>query len=75
MEGELTKEYLLFLSREEINRAKGNAEIKIEKQAQDIITATNSPNDIFAIYYTNPDIRIIKAELITKENFADFLKI
>jgi hypothetical protein len=78
MEGkeiEPKKEYLLFLSRQELEGALAKSEeIKIEKPAADIIHATKNPNDIFAIYYTNPDIIITRAELITKENFVNYLK-
>jgi len=75
MDGQTKKEYLMFLSREEINRAKTDREIQFEDSALEIINNTNNPNDVFAIYYTNPNIRIIKAQLITKSNFSGLLKI
>ena len=67
-------EYLMFLAREELNKILNKSDIGIESTALDIINKTQSPKDVFAIYYTNPDIRIIRAELITPENFSEYLK-
>jgi len=71
---EIKEEYLIFLSKEEIAAAAKKDDILITPPAQTTINAINDPSAIFAIYYTNPNITILKAELVTRDNFADFLK-
>ena len=71
---EIKEEKLIFLSKAELADALNKEDIKISSEAKRTIDNSNSDRDIFAIYYTNPNILIIKAELITPENFAGFLK-
>ena len=73
---ETKDEYMMYLNWEEVEMVKNKSEIEIEKSVLGVFDSGNSDEDVFAIYYIdNPDIRIIRAELVTKENFLTSLRI
>ena len=73
---ETKDEYMMYLNREEVEMVKNKSEIKIEKSVLGVFDSTDSDEDVFVIYYIdNPNVRIIKAELVTTETFTESLKI